>query len=382
MPRFSVTSAATAWHDHRVSRRSRPSQRLIPVLCLLALAACGRVGFRLGAQHEDDLDGGSPPQPDAAVPMPDAAVPYMDAGLDAGLDASRPQDAALDGSSPRPDASPPDGSMPIADAAPDAMLDADTGPPPPPTPATPPTRGNLGSLIHRYSFNGPTTACVYDNPLLTITPSECARDSVGGAHGIIHNAAMHDGVVEFTGAGWVAGSNQPPANPEYVELPSHMFSTLDDMTLIVWFYWSGQEGGTRHQPRVFNFGSDDGNNGLISYFYLTPNRDGNNGPRMALDTQSHALVTADAPARPAGNYCYGIVFDNSRIRVTLYVGGFFSVVNDLAGDWLGGLDDEKNWLGRSPVAMDTPFVGTIDELRVYDAALDTDDIDFICGEPD
>jgi len=42
-------------------------------------------------------------------------------------------------------------------------------------------------------------------------------------------------MVEFTGEGWVVGSTQPPAFPQYAELPSGMFSSLQSVTLMVWF---------------------------------------------------------------------------------------------------------------------------------------------------
>jgi hypothetical protein len=102
---------------------------------------------------------------------------------------------------------------------------------------------------------------------------------------------------------------------------------------------------------------------------------------MAFSAPSHLDISATAPTRPSGNYCYGIVFDNSRIQVNLYVGNFSNVTNDLSGGWLTDLDDQKNWLGRSPIAMDTPFVGTIDEFRIYNAPLNQTDIQNICGNP-
>jgi hypothetical protein len=245
----------------------------------------------------------------------------------------------------------------------------------------PPTRGNYGSLIHRYSFNGPSVECVRDNPQWGITPSECAEDSVGNAHGIIHNATLSGGAVAFTAEGWIVGSNQPPEFPQYVELPSGMFSALGNVTLMVWFYWSGDTRGSTHTPRVFNFGSDNGNNGIITAWFLTPSWDASNTPRMGLRTPTHSGFNADVPARPSGTYCYGLVFDESRDRAQVFVGGYSNTINALQGNWLADLDDQKNWLGRSPVAMDTPFVGSIDELRVYNAVLAQSDVENICGNP-
>ena len=109
--------------------------------------------------------------------------------------------------------------------------------------------------------------------------------------------------------------------------------------------------------------------------------DDNNTPRMAFKMTSGSGITADATARPSGTYCYGAVFDADRDRVMLVRKGYFSSVNGLLGNSLAGLDDASNWLGRSPVAMDTPFVGTIDEFRIYDEAFDDREIGSICDNP-
>jgi hypothetical protein len=283
----------------------------------------------------------------------------MEAGV-AGKDASAPFDAGQDAGSD-------------ASVTPDAAVEV---PPPPP-----PALGNYSSLIHRYSFNGASLACMRDGPDFTVPAAQCALDSIGGKHGILHNVSFNAAAVEFTGAGWVAGSTSPPPAPQYVELPAGIISVLRNATLIVWFRWSGDMRGSYNTPRVFNFGSDDGANQLLSYWYLTPSHDDNNTPRMAFKAASSSVMTADAPARPSGSYCYGAVFNQDRGQVLLVRQGYFSAVNGLLGNSLAGLDDVKNWLGRSPVAMDTPFVGTIDEFRVYDDALDYTDVQSICDNP-
>ena len=91
----------------------------------------------------------------------------------------------------------------------------------------------VGSLLHRYSFDG-TGANV--------------TDSVGNATGNLVNGALLDGSGVLTLPGEHDG--QPD---QYLNLPNGLISPLSEVTIVAWTTWTGGAG----YQRVFDFGISD-----------------------------------------------------------------------------------------------------------------------------
>jgi len=214
-------------------------------------------------------------------------------------------------------------------------------------------RGLLDTLVHRYAFDGTGTA---------------VHDSIGGPDGTLVGA-------ELTGSGSVTLEGHMTG--EYVDLPNGLLSALDSATIEVWLTWYG---GPEWQ-RIFDIGDDDtgveDSQGTGStYLFLTPRITDDGGrlvrvayqrtnayPEVQLDatrtlptgTLTHVAVTIDAASETLALYLDG-AFENSKSPTDTPVR--LSVLNDI-----------NVWLGRSQYAADPDLGATIEEFRIYGAAL-------------
>jgi hypothetical protein len=299
-----------------------------------ATAGAGGTGGHSGAS--DPMDGG--------------------AGTDGG-----PSDAGSDAS---------DGATDPADAGEDATVPGDAA---------------TGPLIHRYSFdNLGSTACG-----AAIAAAECAEDSIGGAHGQIFNATRIAGAVQFVNADWPDISIDYDSTPEYVALPPFMISALTVATFEVWYTWTGElrgltpvggSFGTFSHPRIFDLGQNDvdsngdghGDDKPRTFIYLTPSYSTGRIPRASftlngLNSSTFIYSTWSGAVSTNAQHSAAVRFDG--ITLALFMDGQpAAVTGAIAGRLLADLNDDKNWLGRSPVSVDSPFIGEITEFRIYDVA--------------
>lgn len=239
-------------------------------------------------------------------------------------------------------------------------------------------------LIHRYTFN--------ESPDGATVP-----DVVGGADGtlanITGNAAFADGQLTLGNDGSQgsngAGGGQP--NGDYVDLPNGLVSSLTQMTIEVWTTWGLQ---TQGWARIYDIGtSNDGEdissaagNAGIHSFYLCPKSGGNNAGG---DVIIEYRLGGNAPViRPGGRMAlnqetmFAHTHDDKAGRVKLYINGY-AVGGREALYPLKDMDDNNVWLGRSQWG-DPLYVGSYNELRVYDTVLSAEQIaaDFLAGPDD
>ena len=249
------------------------------------------------------------------------------------------------GAADRPDADLPDANRPDADP-PDADHSDAGGAAPEPT-----LRGD--ALIHRYSFSGTGSVVL---------------DEKGAAHGAVINAQLSGkGAVVLDGAA---------ALPEYVDLPNQLISGLEDATFEVWLTWKGGEGW----QRIIDFGDDtshqeDARSFGGSYLFLSPHGSGN-FLRVVYRAPDVDEIKIDVtPGLPAGVARYvAIVFDDTHDEMRVYVDGVLSGSVAVPGK-LSQIHDVNDWLGRSQFAVDPALSGSIDELRIYDQALSSAEIE-------
>jgi len=232
-------------------------------------------------------------------------------------------------------------------------------------------------LIHRWSMGDSADGVVLP-------------DSVSGADATLVNntglASVTDGQVVLGNDGSQTSSgNNGDANGDYVDLPDGLISPLTQMTLEVWTTWNDN---TQGWARAYDFGISNQGAGLsgaadgagVKSFYFTPKtgynenaiveyRNGGTAPNIQpggkLPLSEEVLITQ--------------VQDDKSDQVRLYingiaVGGFAPIFQ------LKELNDKNNWLGRSQWG-DVLYVGSFNELRVYDTALTGEQIaaDFLAG---
>jgi len=228
----------------------------------------------------------------------------------------------------------------LADAASDVALDSSCVDPPCILRAT---------LAHRYSFDGTGTVAI---------------DSVGKADGTLVN-------VQLTGNGKLVLAGV--ATDEFVDLPNGIIRSLTNATFETWVTWSGGAGW----QRLFDFGSSnmaEGTRGVASSsLYLTPQGGGPTVMLAAFKRQDQTAANETRALAAQGLVAstpvhLALVIDATNGLMTLYRDGAMEVSTPFH-DPLSALSDVNNWLGRSQYVSNDSFGGTIDEFRIYAAAL-------------
>jgi len=232
-------------------------------------------------------------------------------------------------------------------------------------------------LIHRYSFDA-------------LGDANSLADSVGGADATLVNitglATVADGQVNLGNDGSQSSNgNNGDANGDYVDLSNGLVSSLTQMTIEVWTTWNND---TQTWARVYDFGTSNSGEGLSSaadaggdvynFYFSTARWDG-----LALVEYRHG---GNAPSIvPGGTLALGQeilitqVHDDKADQVRLYVNGI-AVGGYEPPFALQVMTDNNNWLGRSQWG-DVLYVGSFNELRIYDTALSGDQIaaDYLAG---
>lgn len=210
--------------------------------------------------------------------------------------------------------------------------------------------GLRAALIHRYSFDGSGTE---------------AQDTKGTAHGTIVNTT-----ITGTGSLLLSGTT----SDQYVDLEPGLVSGLTDATFEVWTTWNG---GNQWQ-RIFDFGSNTNGAGMQgsgeTYLFLTPSAapSGTRTLRAIFTTEGTGgeTVAAGPAALPTGAISHiAVVFDDTNDTLGLYLNGVSVASATAFTGQLSTIIDENVWLGRSNYSADPEYGGTLQEFRIYDAAL-------------
>lgn len=208
--------------------------------------------------------------------------------------------------------------------------------------------GLQSSLIHRYMFDGNGS---------TIT------DSVGNADGTLVGGTQSGGSVSLDGSA-------------HVELPGGLVSSLSAVTIELWYEWNGGD----DWQRIFDFGVSDAGSGSQgngeSYLFLTPGAEGRSGFLRAAFSpaqgNTNEVYVEASSASPSNTTVHAAVAVDAS-SISLYRGDSLEGSTTMTAA-LSSLSDDNNWLGWSQFAQDPVFDGTIHEFRIYDAALDEQQI--------
>jgi len=235
------------------------------------------------------------------------------------------------------------------------------------------------ALVHRYSFND--AAGDASGAQLT--------DSVGGAHGVVQGA----GAV-FTGSGLdlPGGASDSAA---YGDLPNNLISVHDAVTVEGWVTVDATSNGW---ARVFDFGSTEpggvggevtgpgntngGGTAGMDYFFLSATVGNDyNTQRVELRNVDGGtnIHTYDSTATTTAGvqYHFAATWANDgdgTSTINLWRDGVHQVIDGGVDSTLGDLNDVNVWLGRSTWLNDGNLDGTFDEFRIYNTALNGDQV--------
>jgi hypothetical protein len=149
---------------------------------------------------------------------------------------------------------------------------------------------------------------------------------------------------------------------QYLQLPQgHALAGYDEMTVAFWVNWSA--GG--QWQRIFDFG-----NGTTQYMFLTP-QSGNNTLRFAVKNggAEQAVNTEQLPLQQWVHVVVVLGGGNGRIFMN-GVEKASAPVTIKPKDIKPGL----NYIGKSQFAADPLFSGKLDELVIYNRALESQEI--------
>jgi len=170
---------------------------------------------------------------------------------------------------------------------------------------------------------------------------------------------------------WAAGYDgdalKLDGDDDYAVLPiGELISSMSSATFTTWVNFSNVGGAWQ---RIFDFGSGTG-----TYIFLCP-RTGTGGPlRLAITTGGgggESLI--DSPnTLPTGWHHVAAVVKSGNMQIYLDGAVTASGSTSLVPSDLG--QTGSNWLGRSQYAADGYFNGSLDDFRIYDYALSTEEI--------
>ncbi len=215
----------------------------------------------------------------------------------------------------------------------------------------------LTDLSHRWSFDD-------------------ASDSVGGATANLNGtASIAGGTLVLPGGGTRANYADVAIGPTIAGASS--------LTVEVWFTTTTNQDWSK----VWMFGSpddgpSDGNGDPDSYIDFTPRRGSAGNPPgttfRALSVNGGNEVgtddATDAAALNPGSFLATVVFDSNADLISLYIDG--ALADSVA--WNGLISDmgstTQNYLGAAVGYNDGDLNGSIDELRIWTAALNDTEV--------
>ncbi len=229
------------------------------------------------------------------------------------------------------------------------------------------------TLRHRYRFEGAATLVL---------------DWAGTANGAAAGSAVH------------ADGEMVLSDGAYVDLPNGIVSSLEDATFETWVVWNGGGEG----QRIFDFGdavsggfcdppgysAPEGEPGVCTRtsIMLTPSTAaaglGVGGLQVSVRTlervglySTPTIVRIDATMAsplPVGSVQHiAAVVDDGSDQLRLYLNGERVDATAFTGH-LADVTDVNNWLGQSQNAGHPPFDGRLLELRIYESALNDEQI--------
>ncbi len=217
--------------------------------------------------------------------------------------------------------------------------------------------GEPAVMKHRYNFSGN------------------ANDSIGAKDGTLINPT---GNSAYSAGQLVLGNTgtQTGASGDHVVLPAGIISNLgNDASVEIW----ANVTAAGNWQRLFDFGEGSDGSGNNDYYLMssTHNNGGDIdvGYRKATDNVERHLV-GDPPlvASLTAPTHLVVTWDGTNSMVSLYVNGVLVSRDNNPHFDLTDMTDVTNYIGRSRWSADTSFVGSFDELRLWQGVLTTSEV--------
>jgi hypothetical protein len=171
--------------------------------------------------------------------------------------------------------------------------------------------------------------------------------------------------------GQIDGGVQFDGNNAYVNLPiGSLLSKLTNSTFAIWANYSQQGGAWQ---RIFDFGTGETVN-----MFLTPAIGGSNTGQMRFAitiSGNGAESQLTAPKQLAtGWHHIAVAINATSMSMQLFLDGdvIATAATQRLPSHLG--NTTQNWLGRSQYGADAYYVGALDDFRIYDQALNKQQI--------
>jgi hypothetical protein len=218
---------------------------------------------------------------------------------------------------------------------------------------------------------GPNSSQVISGPILQHRYSftSDASDSVGGANGtLMGNAQIVNHALYLPG-----GAASGATDDSYVALPDGIVSNDNSLTVETWL--TDNAGAIWAEPWSFGDSSSGPGNppGNGTYYIGLVPHSGENDLRAAFNNDASEIDVIDSSGPlPLNTEQYVVVtYDAPSATATLYLNGVQVGVANVPADHEPSLlgDTYNDWLGRDQFGADPTFAGSVDELRIWNAAV-------------
>ncbi len=205
-------------------------------------------------------------------------------------------------------------------------------------------------LVHRYSFSDPNG-------------STSVIDSIGGA---AWNGTLPNGGTFASGQVSLAA-----ASSQYVQLPAGILSNYTAVTIETWATFSDQ---LPVNCFFYGFGNTDGSGSGMDYIFCAPQ-----GGRIAI-TAVDPGWEGEQNAAGAGDFSYHTNFHVTAVYnppagcLALYTNGVLAAINNAVTVPMSSVSSVLNYIGRSLYTVDPYPDLSLDEFRIYNGVLQTDEI--------
>ena len=153
----------------------------------------------------------------------------------------------------------------------------------------------------------------------------------------------------------------------YLQLPYEV-SNSEELTIALWVKW----GTSSNWQRIFDFG-----NGTSQYMFLTPS----NGSIMRFAIKNGGdEQTVNCKQRLPINQWKHIAVSIGKDKTTIFIDGEENASSTGITIKPSDIHPVLNYIGRSQFTADPNFQGTIDDLRIYNYALDADAVKQVMGD--
>lgn len=207
-------------------------------------------------------------------------------------------------------------------------------------------------LIHRYSFN-----------------EGSAKDSVGNVDGkMVGSAKIASGQLVLENDGMTSDS----AQLQYLEFAAPILPEKGSVTLVAWFTVKKDSG---EFARLINIGDHESGEGR-AFIYVTPHTSEDQSRAAITSTDTSGRIFVDNKRLDDDEeHMIAVVIDGTAGKLHVFIDGKeATAAEDLGENTLDKVRQVDRWLGRSSFDRDAGFCGSINEVRVYDDALNPDQV--------